>query len=207
MTPDVVLWARGPFHPYRRQAAWFRELAAAQGLSLVWSRDVAVLEPASTHDVRTVIVAGAHWSGVGSVSADAWVDDEPVTHVYDGPSDDAWNVLRSRVASGSLGLLVFHAGLGSFDDRPDLAQLIDGRWIHGESSHAAIGPLAVLPTREHAIVRGLPPFTTVDELWDEIVLPRRSAILLRAEDGGRSIPVAWSSRSDEPARRLAITLG
>jgi type 1 glutamine amidotransferase len=130
-----------------------------------------------------------------------------VTTAYDGPSDEGWSMLRSRVAEGRLGLLVFHAGIGSFDDRPDFADLIDGRWIHGRSSHAAIRELTVVPTREHAILRGVPAFTTRDELWDGIVLPRESAILLRVREDGRSIPVAWSSRECERTRRMAITLG
>jgi type 1 glutamine amidotransferase len=207
VSPDVVLWARGPFHPYRRQAAWFRELAARQGLTLAWSRSVDVLEPASIEDVRAVIIAGAHWRDVTSLSVDAWIDGEPVTTVYDSPSDDGWSALRSRVASGSLGLLVFHAGIGSFDDRPDFASLIDGRWIHGQSSHTEIHRITVVPTREHSIVRDLPAFSTHDEFWDDIVLPRESVILLTVTEGGRSIPVAWSSREDEQTRRIAITLG
>jgi len=154
-----------------------------------------------------VIIAGAHWSGVTSLGPDAWIDGEPVTSSYSSPSDVGWAALRSRVASGSLGLLVFHAGVGSFDDRSDFAELIDGRWIHGCSSHTEVRTLKVVPTREHSIVRDLSAFETVDELWDDIVLPQDSAVLLSVAECDRSIPVAWSSREGEVSRRMAITLG
>lgn len=208
MAASVILWTGGPYHPYRDQAEWFHRLAARSKLELRWSRDVSALKPSNLRRTQLLILAGLHWSGVTSLEADSWEAGEPPPERYETLSEDEWVAIHSMVTSGRLPLLAFHTGLGSFDDQPVLLDMFDGRWIHGQSSHLPVHDFEVVPREpRHPAVSGVSTFTICDELYDHIVFPQASSVVLDAAGANAPIPVAWLSRDDERARRATITLG
>lgn len=81
------------------------------------------------------------------------------------------------------GFIVVHAGSSSFYDWPEYQQMVGASWKLGQTRHDAPHTFTVQPTAvDHAITRGLGPFTTTDELWLKPGMQADAVVLTTAAD-------------------------
>jgi hypothetical protein len=92
------------------------------------------------------------------------------------------------------GLLALHTALICFDDWPAWEQILGGRWAWGRSNHPPYGAVDVRPGEDdHAIVRGLPPFTLNDEAYGDLSLAPETRPLMHARTSATDWrPALWA---------------
>src|SRR6185503_6162044 len=94
-------------------------------------------------------------------------------------SDDHWRSFQNYLTGGKP-LFCHHTGLLCFDERTELEDIYDGRWIVGQSSHPAGHEFKVeRAIATHPITRGIEDFKTFDELYTDLNDPKHSQVLLR----------------------------
>jgi putative heme-binding domain-containing protein len=101
-----------------------------------------------------------------------------------------------ELVRGGMGLVVVHFANGGFRDWPEFRKLARRVWVDGTSGHDAQGPFRVkITAREHPIMKGLPDFDTVDELYFEQVGEEPIEVLAEAHSQvkGKSYPMAWTA--------------
>lgn len=193
----IHIWGGGPYHPTRAQAALLGERLRPLGHELLYGDDRSVFDPGRLSGADLLILMGLDWSGVTKVAPEAWVEPQPIPTSYEPLSDEHFGAIRAHLDAGKP-LLCHHSALLSFDERPELAEMFDGRWIGGQSSHP---PYRQFPVRvresDHPAVAGLEDFETSDEIYINLVEPRRSEVLLEAEHDGRLWPLAWAGSYGE----------
>jgi uncharacterized protein len=203
----ISIWGGAFNHPTRAQARVLAEDLSRHDVS--YSESLDVLRAPRLRGVDLLIMSGCRYSGIAEAKfVPTWEDPASPQLVYEPLSANEVADLTQFVAGGG-SLLCHHVALGSFDDRPELGELFDGRWIWGRSTHAR-EPLPAFTVSiehpEHEITAGLAAFSTVDELYSEIDLPCRSTVILRAAQFGRTWPVAWV-RQLGAGRIATCTLG
>jgi type 1 glutamine amidotransferase len=205
------MWGGGPYHPYPAITEVLRTRLGERETELVYTEDTAAFADPALAEAPLVIFAGLHWSGVtrlgtGDHADVTWDPPQSATTTYRPLADDELSGLIDFVARGGA-LLCQHPGMGSFaDDRPELAELWDGRYVVGQSRHTEdwTEPIEVSIAGDHPVTRGLGSFEVFDELYHDFVEPTRSAVLLTGSQLGLSSPLAWA-RADG-AGRVAVCL-
>ena len=188
----IHTWGGGPYHPTRAQAALLGERLRPLGHELLYGDDRSVFDPGRLSGTDLLVLMGLDWSGVTKVAPEAWVEPQPIPAAYEPLSDEHFAALRAHLAAGKP-LLCHHSALLSFDERPELAEIFDGRWIDGQSTHPPYRAFTVrLRDSAHSTVSGLRDFSISDEIYIKLAEPQRSEVLLEAEHDGRLWPLAWA---------------
>ena len=193
----IHVWGGGPYHPTRAQTALLGEQLRPLGHELVYGDDRSMFDPGRLSRADLLILMGLDWSGVTKVAPDVWVEPQPIPAAYVPLADEHFGAIRAYLDAGKP-LLCHHSALLSFDERPELAEIFDGRWIDGRSSHPPYREFTVrVRESDHPAVAGLGSFETSDEIYINLIEPRRSEVLLEAEHDGRLWPLAWAGRYGE----------
>ena len=127
-----------------------------------------------------------------------------------GLGDKAKENFAGYLGNGG-GLAVIHFSNGAFhsslpeappSDWPEYRKIVARVWDHGEglSGHDKYGPFRVKITNpDHAVSRGMPDFTTVDELYfrQQGDVPIEVLAIARSNVTGNDEPMAWVYRYGE----------
>ena len=105
------------------------------------------------------------------------------------------------VRSGK-GFVVVHAGGSSFADWADYQQIAGAWWQLGETGHGPPHRFTVKLVGEHLITRGVPTFSTTDELWKKPGVHPAANVLATGDDQ----PVALVTEFGK-GRGFALLLG
>ncbi|ACZ42812.1 conserved hypothetical protein [Thermobaculum terrenum ATCC BAA-798] len=202
----IHIWGGGPYHPYREQGGWLIQQLSPWGNEVVYSEERSVFDWETLSRADLLIIMGLEWSGMMELDASLWEDSSRKPERYEPFSDEHMTAVQRFLSEGRA-LLCLHAGLASFDDRPEFEEIFDGRFVWGQSTHPPYAEFEVQVVHpEHPILAGVGNFVTPDELYYNLREPRRSAVLLEAEYDGRRWPLAWAGSYGE-ARTAYIALG
>jgi type 1 glutamine amidotransferase len=189
----IAVWGGAPNHPTRLQYEHLRWLSPPEW-DLTYSEDLDVLRRPTLGRADILMMSGCRYSGIADAPwVQYWENPDAPQDTYEGLSAAEIVALGDWVRDGG-SLFCSHVALGSFDDRDEFTELFDGRWVWGTSDHAPepLPPFTVRPTRtSHPLVHGLEGFSTVDELYANMITPQRSEVLLEASQFGRTQPVLW----------------
>lgn len=206
----ALMWGGGPWHPFPDIRRAIEGHLQSHGLELTYTESSRVFAAPSLMSSPLVIFAGLHWSGLERLGNDTAVDWDPpesATTTYRPLADAELAGLVDYVAEGGA-LLCQHPGLASFgDDRPELADLFDGRYITGVNEHTEdwTEPVVVsIVEPHHPITSGLQDFAVFDELYHGFVEPGRSTVLLAGRHLEMTAPLAWVR--EERRGRIAVCL-
>lgn len=150
-------------HDFAATSACLRELLEAADLDVEVHTDIDDAFGALP-GADLLVVNALHWTMTGPDVparlrdlADRWAA---------SPSAASREALRRHLAGGG-GLLGVHTASICFDDWPEWGEALGGVWAWGRSSHPPLGPaIAVRPTADDPLVRGVEPFEIVDEVYD-----------------------------------------
>lgn len=141
----------------------------------------------------------SNWNNWGVTGAAPW-------------PDAAREALIRFVADGK-GYVSVHAGSSSFYDWEDYRKLSITAWDLEHTSHGKQHLFKVSPTSiEHPITRGVEPFMTFDELWNQAPVPPDAQVLATAystsefKGADREEPILFS-RVFEKGRSVNFLLG
>ena len=199
MASSALMWGGGPYHPYPAIRDFIGARLQERRVGLAYTECTDAFADPALPRAPLVVFAGLHWSGVarlgqGEYADVTWDPPESATTTYRPLADTELTGLIAYVSRGG-SLLCQHPGLGSFaEDRPELAELWDARYVVGHSRHTEDWDTPVkvaIVDRDHPITRGLEPFEVVDELYHDFVEPRRSSVLLAGTQDGLTAPLAW----------------
>ncbi len=189
---NIHFWGGGPYHPTQAQATKLGERLQPLGHELVYGTSRSMFEPHQLQAADLLILAGLDWSGITKVQPERWVEAQPLPKEYVPLSDQHFTSIMSHLQKGKP-LLCHHSALLSFDERPEFTEVFDGRWIDGQSTHPPYQEFTVsVCDRAHPITAGLDDFRISDEIYYNLVEPRRSTVLLETEFEGRKWPLAWA---------------
>jgi type 1 glutamine amidotransferase len=93
-----------------------------------------------------------------------WESAQIEKHPYIPPTEAQKSEFRKYVQSGRP-ILAFHSGILSYDDWPEYGQLLGFRWEMGITDHTLYTGWKVKTKSSHAIVRGVPDYDLIDELY------------------------------------------
>jgi uncharacterized protein len=174
----IAVWLEGAHHPFEDQKRWYESFLTSRGHCVVFPSISELLsDPRLNADLW--ILGGLVYSGMGEA--------------YQPLCPEEADALISRIDRG-LPLLALHSVVGSWDERPELDSVWDGRWDWSESRHSPIEPFQVRVTDpEHPLNEGLSDFVITDELYYNLHPPLVSTVVLSAEYEGRTWPLAWAS--------------
>lgn len=80
------------------------------------------------------------------------------------------------------GFVAVHAGSSSFFDWAEYQQIAGAWWELGQTGHGAPHRFTVKPVADHPIARGVPPFSTTDELWQKPGVHPAATVLATGDD-------------------------
>jgi len=188
---NIAIWGGGPYHPTLAQADWLIGALEDRGWTgEYWSAREGLAVRAERSDV--LVVSRLEWSGMGSLDPKLWEEPESTPHPYSPLSDEELDALKAHLASGG-GLLCLHSAIASYDERSELEEIFDGRWVWGWSTNSKYEEFDVsVVGGEHPIVAGVSDFRITDELYYNLNGPTNSEVLLEASYDGRTWPLAWA---------------
>jgi type 1 glutamine amidotransferase len=165
----ILFQTGGPFHPVEAQA----------NLIQSWLPSDWKIKPAfgteafeQLADADLYVAGGLHWTVLSDLSVLIGSDPEPPIwesaqiekHPYIPPTEALKSEFRKYVQSGRP-ILAFHSGILSYDDWPEYGQLLGFRWELGITDHTLYAGWKVKTKSSHAIVRGVPDYDLIDELY------------------------------------------
>lgn len=120
-----------------------------------------------------LVLMGSYWTGSPDA---AWAGRPP----YEPLDDRHMQAFEGYVASGRP-LLVHHAAILSYDDRPRFGALRGFTWVQGHTFHPPFGAfdVRVLPTG-HPVVAGVEDYTIEDELYAGVRVAEGLAVTAHA---------------------------
>ena len=187
----LLVWGGGPYHFMAAQSDLFRALLTPLGFDLTYLEDRAAFNPENLKKADVLMIMGLDWSVMSSLKPDTW-EDPSKARPYEPLSEEHWRSLRDYLAAGKP-LFCHHSGLLSFDQKKELEEIFDGRWVEGQSFHPPYQEFSVeVPDKGHPISRDLTDFKTTDELYSNLRTPRKSQVLLRSRFEGGNYPLAWA---------------
>lgn len=174
----IAIWMEGAHHPFEEIRAWQKAFLERLGHDAFFA-DIRVLLSESPPASDLWILGGLVYSGMGESYA-------PLTGIE----------AERLIARGgkSQPMLSVHSVIGSWDDRPELDGVWDGRWNWDTSRHSTVEPFRVRPTPFlQSLVAGLDEFNVTDELYYNLTYPKVSTVVLTADYEGQEWPLAWAS--------------
>jgi uncharacterized protein len=90
--------------------------------------------------------------------------DDADLYPYFPPTEAHKAAFREFVQSGRP-ILAFHSGILSYNDWPEYGQLLGYRWEQGITDHTLYAEWKVTTKSSHPIVRGIPDYQVIDELY------------------------------------------
>ncbi|MFA5265895.1 MAG: ThuA domain-containing protein [Opitutaceae bacterium] len=159
---------------------------------------------------------------VPSVSADSFANYDVILSNYNTfndrkPADAVWKAevraaFLAHIRAGH-GFVVVHAGSSVFYDWPEFQQLAATSWTLGKTSHGERhAALVTFGKADHAITRGLEPFWTFDEFWENaVVQPGAETLALVTPDpqfkgSGKAESIMFATHFGE-GRGFTLLLG
>ncbi len=190
---SMLVWGAGPYHSMRPQVELFRQLLSPLGFDLTYLDDRSAFDEEVLSRADIFLMMGADWSVINSLKSGDW-EESSKTRSYTPLGEKHWRSFKNYLNEGKA-LFCHHTGLLSFDERTELEDIYDGRWIVGQSSHPPNHEFKVeLADKAHPITRGLEDFKTFDELYTDLNNPKHSEVLLRTHYQGKDRPLAWVGR-------------
>lgn len=175
----IALWLGGAHHPFDEIREWQKAFLESEGHEVVAPAIKELLGP-NPPEADLWILGGLVYSGMGS-------DYEPLTH-------EQARRLEERITLNQP-LLSLHSVIGSWDERQELDEVWDGRWVWDSSRHSPVEPFTVkVKERNHPLTEGLSSFTVTDELYYNLRPPQKSLVVLTAEYAETQWPLAWTFR-------------
>lgn len=179
-----------PSHPIRDEADWIIEQLHAAGHTAQYWSTHEFFDAANLAEADLIIFMGLEFTTMAM-----WQQEfEPL-------SDAHFAALEEYLRAGKA-LLSHHSGIGSFDDRPELTRIFDGRWLWEEqgdyppSTHGPVSEFEVsIAAPSHPICAGLENFRLTDELYYQLIPPQFCEVLLQADYNGQSWPLAWAGHN------------
>jgi type 1 glutamine amidotransferase len=111
------------------------------------------------------------------------------------PSAAAREAIEGHLRAGR-GLFGVHTASICFDDWPRWQGILGGAWQWGRSGHPPVGQVDVrIVEPDHVLVRGLPDFALVDEVYGDLALEPDVVPLMRASAAGAdrgTHPMLWA---------------
>ncbi len=80
------------------------------------------------------------------------------------------------------GFVAVHAGSSSFFDWAEYQRIAGAWWELGQTGHGAPHRFTVKSVADHPITRGVPPFSTTDELWQKPGVHPAATVLATGDD-------------------------
>ncbi len=189
----ITLLGGGPYHPFIAQATWFKTVLTPWGHDVTYteSRDALLSDNLVEQDL--LILTSLDWSAALDQPQSGWESPQACTGSYQPLSDACWSGLQSFLAAGKP-FLCHHCAIANWDEREELEELFDGRWIWGQSTHGPVGGQVNVEMRapDHPINQGLTNFSITDELYYKLNGPKRCTVLMEAERDGQKWPLAWA---------------
>ncbi len=202
----IHIWGGGPYHPTRAQADLLAARLQPLGHEIVYGTHRSMFDPERLREADLLVLAGLDWSGITKVDPKVWVEPQPIPERYEPLSEEHFRAITSHLQAGKP-LLCHHSALLSFDERPEFAEIYDGRWIDGQSWHPPYHEFTVhvCPTG-HPVTQGISDFRIADEIYRNLAEPARSTVLLETEHEGRMWPLGWAGVYGE-SRVVVSALG
>jgi type 1 glutamine amidotransferase len=189
----------------RAQSELFKDLLSPLGFQITYSEERPLFDLKSLSRADLLIIMGLDWSIMDSLDKSDWEDPSKARR-YEPLGEKHWQSIQNYLENGKP-LFCHHTGLISFDERKELEEVYDGRWIVGQSTHPPIHEFEVKVVNiTHPIMKGLESFKTTDELYNRLRTPRRSEVLLQTNYEGRDCPMAWAGKYGN-SRVVCSTLG
>ena len=186
----LLVWGGGPYHSMAAQSDLFRSLLAPLGFELTYLEDRSAFNPENLSTADVLMIMGLDWSVMSSLKPETW-EDPSKARPYEPLSEKHWQSLQDYLASGKP-LFCHHSGLLSFDEKNELEEIYDGRWVEGQSFHPPYQEFSVeVADKSHPITRDLIDFKTRDELYSRLRNPQKFRVLLRSRFQGGDYPLAW----------------
>jgi len=203
----VQIWGGGPYHPFKAQAEVLGKALESLGHGPQYSESREVLGPDHLKTCDLLVLMGLDCRGSERVRAEAWEDRARAGETYKPLDENQAKGLKAHAREGKP-ILVLHAGLISFDERKELKDIYDGRWILDKSFHPELHefPVKVI-AMDHPVCHGLSDFKIEDELYCDLVKPTQSTVLLEATWKGQAQPLAWCRETEAGGRFVYIALG
>jgi type 1 glutamine amidotransferase len=165
----IVFQTGGPFHPVDAQAKLIQSWLPSD-----WKIRPAFGTEAFEQlaDADLYVAGGLHWTVLNDLSALIGSDPEPPIwesagikkHPYIAPTEAQKSAFGKYVQSGRP-ILAFHSGILSYNDWPEYGQLLGFRWEMGITEHTLYAGWKVKINSSHPIVRGVPDYELMDELY------------------------------------------
>jgi hypothetical protein len=189
----------------RDQFGLFDSWLSPLGFRSSYSEDRSVFDPEALDQTDLLMLMGLDWSEMTALESKHWPDPSQAKP-YQPLSQKHRQSLLGYLAKGKP-LFCHHSGLLSFDERKELQDIYDGRWIVGQSYHPESHEFEVrVASSTHPVTRGLDHFKTTDELYTNLATPRHSEVLLQAQFQGKENPQAWAGKYGS-SKILCLTLG
>jgi type 1 glutamine amidotransferase len=165
----IVFQTGGPFHPVDAQAKHIQSwLPSDWKIKSAFGTDA--FEQLGEADLY--VAGGLHWTGLKDLSTligsepepPIWASAQIEKHPYIPPTEAHKAEFRKFVQSGRP-ILAFHSGILSYDDWPEYGRLLGYRWEQGITDHTLYAEWKVKTRSSHSIVRNVPDYQLIDELY------------------------------------------
>jgi type 1 glutamine amidotransferase len=203
----IQIWGGGPYHPTRAQGEWWKREFGALGHQVDYREDRSAFLPENLATTDLLVLSGMEESVVGpEAPMENWETPPPGDkYAYQPLAPEHFRAYMGYLHGGKP-LLIHHSGILSFDERTELDEVYDGRWVRGQTFHPPYHRLKVKTLGQHPCLAGIGDFEIDDELYCKLLQPKRSQVLLSALWEGMEQPLAWAT-SFGPAKVLFSGLG
>src|SRR5581483_9710968 len=130
----IVIWGGGPYHPYKEQSRFLREKLSALGHDVAYGESRETLKAESLTKADLLVMMGLDWSAQVKAGPEAWEDPATRKTSYTPLEPEYLKAILDHARAGKPQFWL-HASLVSFEDSPELTEILDGRWVEGRSNH------------------------------------------------------------------------
>ncbi len=190
----IQIWGGGPYHPTAAQSVWLKKAFQGMGHEADYREDRGAFEAANLEKTDLLFLMGMEESAVMPV-AELQYWETPANRVvpYRPLAQEHWDALMAYLAKGKP-LFIHHSGILSFDERKELNDIYDGRWIRGQTFHPPYHNFRVRVCGDHPVLAGVNDFDIDDEMYCKVLGPKRAQVLLKSTWEGQEQPLAWATR-------------